>query len=172
MPLRSLAPVVERNGSILLGTSVVECRLRSLAPDVDCSASRAYLHASEPTFQRTQFFSEHLSSGQERLVAVQAGSAADELQHAVADISQTVGRGSIQVNGCLSTVQTSTRLWSFKLHRFATPAELVAVHGFEQYDFATVPWETAMSVVGNMQTATHLVFALIPVLEALGHLQR
>ena len=92
--------------------------------------------------------------------------------HPVADCSQTCGRGCVRKDGLLGTVATSTRLWSYQEHRFLAPSELIAAHGFREYDFQQVSWEQAMSVIGNMQVATQLAYALIPVLEATGHLTK
>lgn len=92
----------------------------------------------------------------------------DAEPHAVADVSQTSHRGKVCVEGFVPTIATSSKLWSYKLHRLATPSELMAFNGFSDYNFSGLSWTDATALAGNGMCSTALCVVLLPILTALG----
>lgn len=89
-------------------------------------------------------------------------------EHWLADVSQTSNRGSVKLTGTVPTLTTSSRLWSYKLHRELTPDECMRIHGFSQYDLRGLSTSEAKAIIGNMMAGTALAIILCPVLRSLG----
>lgn len=88
----------------------------------------------------------------------------DGPRHMIYDISRTVGHGRTKEVGTITKV---AERWSHMLRRVGDP---IWTHGFawhSGYDFATASCEQSMFLVGNVQSATQLTFALIPLILCL-----
>lgn len=88
----------------------------------------------------------------------------------VADTSQSANRGGVNGGGELPCVTTSSRIYAYRPHRFLTPGELMACHGFTDYDFSGLTFGESCQLVGKGMAATSLVAVLTPVLKHLGFL--
>lgn len=88
----------------------------------------------------------------------------------VADVGQTASRGAIQVTGELPCITTSSKIYAYDLHRTLTPDELMACHGFVDYNFSGLTTHEAAQLVGKGMAATSLVTVLAPVLKHLNFL--
>lgn len=94
----------------------------------------------------------------------------DGPRHWVADIGQTAGRGAVRVTGLAPTFTTSSRPYSYSLHRELSPEECMWMHGFRDYNFHGTTLQQARSIIGNGMAATTLAVVLIPVAHSLGAL--
>jgi len=88
----------------------------------------------------------------------------------LAKVSQSTNRGTCMVDGRCPTLTTSSRLWSFKLHRFLLPEELMRCHGLDGYSFRGLTKAQARELIGNSMSSTTLVMVLAGCLYAMDRL--
>jgi hypothetical protein len=99
------------------------------------------------------------------------GDGVGNVRKGLADVSQSCTRGQFSYSGRLNTCVRASLVWSFDLHRPLTPAELMSLHGWADYDFAHLKWSVGTSLVANGMTATQLSLVLLPALDLLGFLE-
>ena len=94
--------------------------------------------------------------------------------YGIADVSQTVNRGSVFINGATPTLTTSTLLYDFGKKQLVPPASLFNLHGWvgANLDVAGLTRPELTGLVGRGMTTTALTVSLMPVLCKLGYLKQ